>query len=102
MSIDPLRQAPLAFDEWCEAYDDLDDEDLFTLNSAAKRMLADPVAARVIGKIERDYLKKLARTLPTQVEEAAQLLSLIHGIRAFRASLRSMADDSRLEDFKSR
>lgn len=96
--LDPFREAPVAFDEWVSSYDDPSKESRLELATAAKALLRNAPAMRVIAEIEKNAIVHLSACPLGNPVEAQNRLSVLNGARSFRKALQMLAQDQDFDE----
>jgi hypothetical protein len=94
---DPLRRAPMSFDEWIRSFDvpDLDEKE--RLCEAAAVLEHMPVFQRVLSRLECRALMVIQRTKPSDTEEINRAKMLLDGVTSIRHEVRVMAEEAELK-----
>lgn len=95
---DLFRDQPVSFDDWCSAYSDTPREGREELASAARSLLRNRPAMRVLSEIEKNAVEALVRCPLGDPNEAHLKLSVVHGVRAFRKALDILAQDQAFDE----
>ncbi len=100
---DPLRKAPLSFDEWTQSFDVADSEERERLCKAAYNLTKDPVVARVLSKLEAQTLMAMKTGLKgVREDERMEMLLLLRAVDKLRSELQAMASDYEIAVWKNR
>lgn len=98
---DPLRDAPLSFDQWCATFD-LDTpenrDDLDRMRTSASILMKNALVRRVMAQMECNAMRYLADCPLGDEAEAHRRLMLLSAARALPKALQAFAEDREFEE----
>lgn len=93
---DPLRRAPMSFEEWRDSFTAADEDERDRVCDAAVTLMRTPAFIRVLAWLESQAMTHITRASVSDVEALREGKMMLHGIEAIRANLKGMAQDAEL------
>lgn len=98
--LDPLRQAPLSFSEWCETFlldPSTAPDELEQIRATALTLLKNPLVRRIMAQMEANAMRHLADCPLGDEQEAHRRLMLLSAARSLPKALQAFVDDLAFE-----